>query len=177
MKKALLVIIIIFMVTACSNNVIEIEIDDKVEDNKLTYLNIKNNLDSQRVFNNIEDIPCNINISIDKVKDEEISYRIILDNPKLNMNNIQALLIHNKFSENIFPSIGLFDDKASLIVGNEDVKGIELVGYIETSKEMADLELRLWLKYNDDENNEHEIYYKIDDAEYSDKSTEKENIE
>lgn len=165
------------MVTACSNDVIEIGIDDKVEDNKLTYLNIKNNLDSQRVFNNIEDIPCDINVSIDKIKDEEISYRIILDNPKTNMNDIQALLIHNKFSENIFPSIGLFDDKASLIVGNEDVKGIELVGYIETNKAIDDLELRLWLKYNDDENNEHEIYYKIDDIEYPDKSTEKENIE
>ena len=81
MKKALLVIIIIFMVTACSNDVIEIGIDDKVEDNKLTYLNIKNNLDSQRVFNNIEDIPCDINVSIDKIKDDreiiESIYKVI----------------------------------------------------------------------------------------------------
>lgn len=177
MKKALLVLIIVFLVTACSNDVVEVGIDEKVEDNKITYLDIKNNLSSKEKFNVLEDIPCDLKASVDRTSDEEISYRIILDNPKLNMHDVEALLIHNEFSENIFPSIGLFDDKASLLLDDEDVKGIELVGYIETVKELKDLnlELRLWLKYRDDEKKEHEIYYKIEDVKYHDNSTKKED--
>ena len=177
MKKILSMFVIILSVTACYNAVVEVGIDEKVEDNKVTYLDLKNNPAKRDIFNKLEDIPCNLNVSVDRTSEEEISYRVILDNPKTNMKDIEALLIHNEFSENIFPSIGIFDDKASLIVNNEDVKGIELVGYIETTKEFADLdlELKLWLKYNDDENKEHEIYYKIEDVKFHD-STKTEEV-
>ena len=175
MKKTLLLLVIVLLITACSNNAIEVGIDEKVEDNKITYLNLKKELINKKEFANIEEIPCDLNVSIDRINEEEISYRIILDNPKTNMHKIEALLVHNQFSENVFPSIGLFDDKASLIVGNTEVKGLELVGYIETTKNILDLdiELRLWLKYFDDENKEHEIYYKIEDIKYNDNSTKK----
>lgn len=164
MKKLLVVISLLILITGCSNEV-EIEIDNNLEDNKVAYLDIKDNLSKQEKFNTLEDIPCDVKVSIDRINEEEISYRIIMDNPKSNMHDIEALLIHNNFTEDIFPSIGIFDDKQSLLVNNEDVKGISLVGYIETIKEIEelDLELRLWLKYKDDNNEEKEVYYKVDD--------------
>lgn len=176
MKKVLLILIITILITACSNKVVEVGIDEKVEDNKITYLDLKKKLSDQEEFNKLEEIPCTLTTSVDRINEEEISYRIILDKPKENMNDVQALLIHNEFTEDIFPSIGLFDDKTSLLVDNEDVKGIELVGYIETTKDIKDLdlELKLWLKYKDDKKEEHEIYYKIEDIKYNDKSTKEE---
>ena len=98
MKKILLMFVIILSVTACSNDVVEVGIDEKVEDNKVTYLDLKNNLAKRDIFNKLEDIPCNLNVSVDRTSEEEISYRVILDNPKTNMKDIEALLIHNEFS-------------------------------------------------------------------------------
>lgn len=71
----------------------------------------------------------------------------------------------NNFTEDIFPSIGILDETESLLVDGQDVKGISLVGYIETTKEISelDLELRLWLKYIDEEGLDHEFYYKVED--------------
>ena len=147
MKKILVVISLIILITGCSNEV-QIDIDTNVEDEKVAYLDIKDNLNKQEEFNKIEDIPCDIKMSVDRISEEEISYRVIIDNPKSDMKNIEALLIHNNFTEDIFPSIGLFDDKQSLLVDNEEVKGISLVGYIETIHEIVqfDLELRVWIR-------------------------------
>lgn len=176
MKKALIVLAIFILITGCSEEV-EVGIDSKVEENKLSYLDIKNDLTNKEEFNNIEDIDFTITSRINRISEEEISYRVIIDNPKVNMHDVQALLIHNNFTEDIFPSIGIFDDKTSLLVDNENLKGIELVGYIETTKKLKDLdiELRLWLKYLDDNNEKHEIYYKIEDIEYNDLEEKKDN--
>ena len=164
MKKLFLIFGLVFILAGCSNQV-EIGIDEDVEDNKLAYLDIKDNLTNQEDFSNLEDIPCNITASVDRINEEEISYRIIIDDPKVNMYDVEALLIHNNFTEDIFPSIGILDETESLLVDGQDVKGISLVGYIETTKEISevDLELRLWLKYIDEEGLDHEFYYKVDD--------------
>ena len=176
MKKILLVLILIISITACSNNVVEVEVDDKVEDHKLEYLDKKNELLGKKEYNSLDDIPCDLVVSIDRVSEEEISYRLILDNPKVNMHDITALFVHNQFTEDIFPSIGVFDDKTKLIVDDEDLKGIELVGYIETTKEFdkLDIEFSLWLNYKDDNDEVHDIYYKIENINYHDKTTKKE---
>lgn len=173
MKKVLFILFIILSITACSNKVVDVEVDEKVEENKIAYLELKNKLVKHEEFNKIEDIPCELSASVDRVSDEEISYRIILDKPKENLYDVEAILVHNQFSEDIFPSIGIFDDKTKLIVDNEDVKGIELVGYIESTKDIKDLnlELRLWMKYKDEDGKEHEIYYKVDNINYHDNST------
>ena len=162
MKKVLLTLTLLIITTGCSNKV-EIGVDEDVEDNKLAYLDIKNALTNQEEFSNLEDIPCNITSSINRINEEEISYRVIIDNPKVDMYNVEALLIHNNFTEDIFPSIGILDDTESLLIDSNDIKGISLVGYIETVEQIEnlDLELRLWLKYEDEYNKEHEFYYKI----------------
>lgn len=176
MKKVLVVLISIILVTGCASEV-EVGIDNNVEENKITYLDIKDKLTNKDKFITKEELEFDVTASVDRISEEEVSYRVIIDNPTVNMNNIEALLIHNNFTEDIFPSIGIFDDKQSLLVDNKDLKGIELVGYIETTKKIKELnlELRLWLSYIDDEGNKQELYYKIEDVNYNDKIEEKQD--
>jgi len=152
MKKFLILLIPLLLV-GCSN---------EVEEEKSDYLTYKNVLQEEVEFSSLEDLDFDITISIDKINDEEISYRAIIDNPHVDMYKIKALIIHNYFTEDIFPSIGIFDDTYDLVVGNEEVKGITLVGYIETDKDIEelDLEIRVLLEYEDSEGNLKTVYYK-----------------
>ena len=155
MKKInILLILLLILVTGCSNNTGE---EDKSE-----YLAMKSNLIENEEFLEASDLDFDITVSVDRINDEEVSYRVIIDSPKVNMNDIKAMVVHNYYTEDIFPSLGLFDDKESLIVGNEDVKGIELVGYIDTTKDIDDLnlELKLWIEYTLDNGEVKDIYYK-----------------
>ena len=179
MKKIVFVLFVVLIITACSNKIVDVEVNDNVEEKKIEYLNIKNKLLEKKEYSKLEDIPCNLVASLDRTSEEELSYRVILDNPKEDMYDISALLVHNQFSEDIFPSIGIFDDKTKLIVGDSELKGIELVGYIETTKKLdnKDLVLLLWISYLDSDKNKHEIYYKVDNVSYNDNSTKNDNKE
>ena len=77
------------------------------------------------------------------------------------MHNVKGILIHNNFTDSVFPSIGIFDEPVDLLVNDTKVKGIDLVGYIETTKEIKDLnlELRLYIEYTNDNNEVVKIYY------------------
>ena len=160
MKKLVVFLFIIFLV-GCSN--IEIEPNEEINKEKENYLAIKNELNSVKEYVNDDDLPCDVTISIDRINKEEISYRAIIDNSKIDMHNVKALLIHDYFTEDIFPSIGIFDETENLLVGNEEVKGISLVGYIETTKDIEELNLnvKLYIEYTDSEGNIKEIYYKL----------------
>lgn len=149
----ILLILSLLLITGCKN----IEEEDKSE-----YLAIKSNLLESSNFKETTDLSCDITVSVDRINAEEVSYRVIIDNPKESMHDIKAMVVHNYYVEDIFPSIGLFDDKESLLVGNEDVKGIELVGYIDTTKDIGELnlELKVWIKYTTDDGEVKDIYYK-----------------
>lgn len=141
------------LITGCAN---------KEEKDKNEYLAIKSNLLENTNFERIENLNCDVTVSVDRINEEEISYRVIIDNPKENMNDIKAMVVHNYYTEDIFPSLGLFDDAESLIVGNEEVRGIELVGYIDTIKDISalNLKLKIWIQYTDDNGEVKDIYYK-----------------
>ena len=160
MKKLVVLVFIIFLV-GCSN--IKIEQNEEINKEKEDYLAIKNELNSVKKYVNDDDLPCDVTISIDRINKEEISYRAIIDNPKIDMYNVKALLIHDYFTEDIFPSIGIFDKTENLLIGNEEVKGISLVGYIETTKDIDELNLniKLYIEYTDSDGNIKEIYYKL----------------
>ena len=161
MKKLIMILLAAFIV-GCSS--VKIETDNKIVEEKQDYLAIKDELNSADKYISDENLPCDIKISLDRINKEEISYRAIIDNPKTNMYNIKALLIHDYFTEDIFPSIGIFDEPQNLIIGNEEVKGFELVGYIETSKDI-DVNLKLYLEYTDINGNISDIYYKYNPSE------------
>lgn len=154
MKRSIIIALISFGLIGCS--------EDKVTVEKDNYLVFKEELIEQKDFTDIEDVNFDINISVDRVSEEEISYRAIIDNPEENMYNIKAMVIHNHFTDEIFPSIGIFDEPIDLITDNEEVKGINLVGYIKTTKDIDDLSLdvKLYIEYTNDSNELIKIYHK-----------------
>lgn len=162
MKKLVVLVFVVFMV-GCSN--VKIEQNEEINQEKENYLAIKSELDNVKEYISDDELPCAITISLDRINEEEISYRAIIDNPKIDMYNVRALLIHDYFTEDIFPSIGIFDKTENLLLDNEEVRGISLVGYIETTKDIKELNLniKLYIEYTDNEGNIKEIYYKLND--------------
>ena len=76
------------------------------------------------------------------------------------MYKIKALLVHNYYTEDIFPSIGILDDEVDYLKGSSNE--LILKGYIKTDKDIdnLDLELKLYFSYIDDFGNRKDIYYK-----------------
>lgn len=154
MKKILIIFItLILFLTGCNNNT---NIDKEKED----YLAIKQELLNSNNFVNKEDLPFDLNVYVNRVNDEELSYRAIIDNEKENMHDVRAILVHNHYTDNIFPSIGIFDEGVDLLIGNDEVKGISLVGYISSNKNIDNLEYRVYIEYKDDNDKLNKIYYK-----------------
>ena len=107
-----------------------------------------------------------VGIYLDKISNTEVMYRAIIDNPKTSIKNIEVLIIHDKYTKDIYPSSGIFDEKYSLIPNtieksNNIVKGIILIGYIPYEGDLGniDVEFKLYLKYTDDDSNVHEVMY------------------
>lgn len=105
MKKVVLILMCFFMI-GCTNR----EYDNfvlKAKDSKISDV-----------------IPFDINFYIDD-SEEILIYQVIIDNSKLELNNIKAIVIHDVKTDNIFPSIGVVDEPIDL---NNEVKGINLIG-------------------------------------------------
>lgn len=152
MKKVLLLVLPLLLV-GCSKDKLTLEKDE--------YLVFKEELLEKNNFTNEEDINFDLTISVDRVNEEEISYRAIIDNPKENMHNIKAILVHDYLTDEVFPSLGIFDDTIDLIIDDENIKGINLVGYIKTTKEIKeiDLNIKVYVEYTDDNNKVKKVYY------------------
>ena len=154
MKKFLIIsITLIFCLTGCNKTT-------KIDQEKEDYLAIKQDLLKNNNFIQEEELPFDLNIYVNRVNDEEISYRAIIDNEKENMHNVKAILVHNYFTDDIFPSIGIFDDGVDLLTNSEEVKGISLVGYINSTKDINNLEYRVYIEYKNDNDEIKKIYYK-----------------
>lgn len=115
MKKILL--ILCFILVGCSKPTIY---DTYVK-------NLKEN-------NNISlDIPFNIEFYIDNVNENRLIYQVIIDNPQIDADSITALVIHNGETSDIFPSVGIVDEKVNL---NEE-KGIILLGFVNQTSNLV----------------------------------------
>ena len=154
MKKIVLIICILFL-CGCA----------KMESNQYKqYKEYINELKTSQATTN--NLPFDVEIIIDKVIETEVTYRVIIDNPKISLRNIEALVIHDKYTKDEFPSIGIFDDKLNLIpnVINKSsnyVEGIILVGYIPFEEDIKNLNanFKLLFKYEDDDNVVHKVIY------------------
>ncbi len=151
MKKILLFITILFLLTGCKN---------KEENEKNKYLEMKSNLLESKKFTSNDKIPCNIKIDIDRLSKEQVQYKVTFSNPKEDMNDIKAIVVHNYYTENIFPSIGLFNKKKNLKINNRNK--IILKGKIETTDDIdkLNLELKILIEYKTNNNKIKDIYYK-----------------
>lgn len=155
MRKMLSIIILVFLLCACSKNVTPEE---------LTYNNYVNELKQED--KSTDSLPFDIEVYVDKIIETEVMYRIIIDNPKVSLRNIEALVIHDRYTEDVYPSSGIFESKLNLIPGvinvsSNYVEGIILVGYIPYEDDVKDLNatFKLLFKYEDDEGKVHTIVY------------------
>lgn len=150
MKKKYLLLVPMFLLIGCTN---------KLEEEKSDYLTYKSELQEAKEFKTEEELECNIDFDLQRVSSEKLEYIVTISNPKVNMYNIKALLIHDHFTEEIFPSVGIFDDTVNLLTTDEE--SLKLVGTIQTEKNIEDTDFKLYLEYTDSNNLKNYIYYKV----------------
>lgn len=151
MKKNILWILLLFVLVGCST-------EEETEKNQ--YIAMKSNLLNEDTFVLNTELPLDIVVEIDRIEEEIVDYRVLFSNPDEDMYEIEAMVVHNYYNEDLFPTIGLFDDKKELLKKSDDV--IELKDTIKTNKDLSniDLELKIYIEYKDEDGNKKEIYYK-----------------
>ena len=80
-----------------------------------------------------------------KENDNEIRFEVSVDNVKGTVKNITALAIHDKQTDDVFPSVGIFDDAVTLNEG-EKPEGVVLAGYIPYTGSIDDLKNEITVK-------------------------------
>lgn len=157
--KKLFIIILTFLVfcVGCSNIEKETTKTTKSENEKKTYVKYVKKLN--KINESTENLPFEIEVKFDKLTDEEIRYQVIIDNPKKDIKDIRALVIHDRQTDDVFPSIGIFDDRVNLISG-EKPEGVILVGYIPYEYELDsfECEIKVLVSYKI-ENEKYTSYY------------------
>lgn len=106
-------------------------------------------VDKAKGSSETNDIPFNIEFFIDD-SDDVLVYQVVIDEAKIDLNNVKAIVIHNVKTDNIFPSIGVVDDPVNI---NEETKGINLVGYVEKQN----IEFKVYIETN---NNSYSYIYR-----------------
>ena len=147
MKKILIILLLIFFICGCSN----------VSKEKQEYLNYIDELKSIKTSS--EEYPFNIEVKYDKITSKEVRYQVILDEVKEDITDITMIAYHNKKTEDVYPSIGIFDEKESLLKDKKP-SGLILVGYIDYKGEIEDFNIttKVLIKYNI-KNKEYKIFY------------------
>ena len=127
MKKILIVLFVfIFILTGCTSQ----KVSRKNEKEKKVYIKYIQKV--KKVKESSSDLPFTVEIKYDKV-DSELRYQVIIDNPTNEIKDISAIAVHNKQTDNVFPSVGIFDKKVNLIP-NKKPSGVILVGYVPYEK-------------------------------------------
>lgn len=129
----------ILIVVGCSKNS-STNNNENVEKEKESYIEYVQKL--KKVTESSSEIPFDIDVTYDKLNDEEVRYQVVIDNPKENIKNIKALAVHNRQTDDIFPSIGIFDDSVDLLLESES-KGVILVGYIPYEGDLDDFDCKM----------------------------------
>ena len=147
MKKILIALLLILCFCGCNNTSLE----------KEEYLNSIEEL--KNIKESSIEYPFNIEIKYDKITSKEIRYQVILDNVKEDINDISIIAYHNKKTDDIYPSIGIFDEKENLLLDKKPT-GLILVGYIKYDKELEDfhINMKVLVKYKI-KDKEYKVYY------------------
>ena len=148
--KKLVVLIPLLLLVGCTN---------KVEENKIAYLEYKKELEKQEKFSTKEEIDFDAHFNIERENEEVVNYSIVINNPATDMHNVRALLIHDYIQEEAFPSVGILDEPLELCKDTEDK--ITLNGTIQTLDDISDVNFKLYLEYQDENGLENKIYYEV----------------
>ena len=107
--------------------------ENKEEAIKNEYIAMKNETFDEKNYTE-EELPVDIITTIDRIDEEAVNYKTTITNPKENMHDIKVLLVHNYYNEDIFPSIGVFDEPQELLVDNDEETKLTLKDTIKTTK-------------------------------------------
>lgn len=149
-KKIVIFLSLIILLCGCT--------DDKIAKEKKIYDKYIKEL--KEVNESSKDYPFNIEIKYDKLVDGIYRYQVIIDSALEDIYDIEAIAIHNKKTDDVYPSIGIFDEKESLEV-NKKPSGIILVGYIDSDKKIdeSNCKIKLLIKYKNKNNKQKSVYY------------------
>ena len=144
MKKLVVLAILLLCVCGCN----------RYDSMQIQYNKYMNKLDN--ITESSNDLPCDIEITYDKVSDDKVSYKIIIDNPNEIMRNINIVVSHNMETIDGYPSIGVFDEESINLE-----KGIVLGGYFEYSGSLDELhvEFKVLINYVNDAIEDKTIYF------------------
>lgn len=143
--KKIIVILLLILLCGCTSS------------EKNIYLDYINEL--KEVKTSSKTYPFNIEVKYDKIIDREVRYQVILDNVKEDITDIEMICYHDKETKDIYPSIGIFDDKESLFKDKKP-SGLILVGYIPYKKDINNfhITMKVLVKYKIN-NKEYKIHY------------------
>ncbi|MBQ9024280.1 MAG: hypothetical protein IJ105_03550 [Bacilli bacterium] len=155
----LILFILIFTLFGCTFNKEQPKKETKkikIENEKDTYIKYIQKL--KKIKETSEDLPFTVEVKYEKM-DDEVRYQVIIDNPTNNITDVKALAVHNKQTDDVFPSVGIFDKKVKLIP-NKKPSGVILVGYIpyEGDIDNLDVEIKVLISYKID-NKSYTSYY------------------
>ena len=139
-------IIAILIIVGCDNN--------KVTNEYKIYEKYIDELENATNF--IEQNNYDLEIEIEQINEKESMYVLTLDNVKTDMYEIEVIVIHNKNTEDIYPSSGIFEEKIDISKNDEEVKGIQLIGFIENTE---NIEFKTLIKYKDSNGESKKDYY------------------
>lgn len=141
MKKILVVLLLIFFICGCTSS------------EKKEYLNYIEEL--KTIKSSSKEYPFTIEVKYDKITKKEIRYQVILDEVKKDITDITMIAYHDKETSDIYPSIGIFDDKENLLKDKKP-SGLILVGYIPYKGDLEDFNITMKVL----------VKYKINNKEY-----------
>lgn len=132
---------------------------NEVEESKYAYLDYKNELQEQEVFDEEDDIDFNTYFNIIREDEEIVNYSVVINSPNIDMYNVKALLIHDYMQDDAFPSVGIMDEPVELLKDSDG--SIELKGTIQTTDDVSNVKFKLYIEYIDSEGLENKIYYQV----------------
>lgn len=149
------------LITGCKSD--SNEMGDKLN---LQYQKYIQKLIEQQEFNNKSD-EFSIRLVLNKINDTEIRYDIIIDSPKINMYDLQAIAKVENDDESSLPSLGILEEESfSLVPGVVDktrgiYRGVNLSGVTREKN----INVIIYLRFYSDENNEklEERFIRLDD--------------
>lgn len=153
MKKICILLMFSLLLSGCEN---------KEETKKNEYLAMKSATFNERNYVS-EELPVDIVTTIERINDETINYKTAITNPKENMHDVKVMLVHNYQNEDVYPTIGVFDEPKELLMDNNELSELTLTDTINTTKNISKLglELKLLIEYTDDLGEKKDIYYKM----------------
>ena len=151
-KKVVLLLVCLLLVSGCST---------QEEDIKNEYIALKNEMLNEKNYVSMS-LPVDIITTVERIDEEDVNYKTVITNPKENMHDVKVILLHNYYSEDVFPSIGIFNESEELLMGSEVESELVLEDTIKTTKNISKLglELKLLIEYTDDNGEIKDIYYK-----------------